>query len=314
MLAWLGWQAIPVARLGDDVPGSLVRKEMEALGVNWDHVRHTATAGTPTIIQEFVTGPEGQPVHRFRVACPTCRGFLPRYTAPTISMARESLLALSAPPDVLYFDRASAAAIDSAKSVRTRGGLVVYEPVGAGDLRLFARAVSVSDIVKYSSDHRSRLASALAASRPRLEIETLGAAGLRFRSCTGTRPGAWTCLAAYPVERFRDAAGAGDCCTAGLIWCLAQFRHSRGWSLGQRSILSALRFGQALASINCAFVGARGMMRAVGATTAITAARQMIGLRESPTLPEDAEPVAAGVEAAACNACAGHGRGQRSRV
>lgn len=304
LLAWLGWRAVPIARLGDDIPGTFVRNEMERLGVVWDHVRMTAPAGTPTIIQEFVTGPEGRTVHRFRVACPTCRGFLPRYTAPTIRMAREAFEKLGDSPDVFYFDRASPAAIEAAMAIRTDGALTVFEPSGAGDPKLFLRAVGVSDIVKYSSDHRHKLAGALAKAHPRVEIETLGPCGLRFRTRIGSGLSAWSVLPAYSPARFEDAAGAGDCCTAGLIWSLNISRREDAWTLTQPNLRAALRFGQALASINCAFVGARGLMRVLTGKKAIDAARRLVDSKGQPRLPADAVPHDEPNELAACHACA----------
>ena len=61
----------------------------------------------------------------------------------------------------------------------------------------------------------------------------------------------------------RDAGGSGDWCTAGLIHRVGQqgaegFRESP-----TEDIREALRFGQAMAAWNCAFVGARGGVYAV---------------------------------------------------
>lgn len=295
---------MPIARLGDDPPGTFVRNEMERLGVVWNHVRMTAPTGTPTIIQEFVTGPDGRTVHRFRVACPTCRGFLPRYTAPTIGMTRESLEQLGNLPDVLYFDRASPAAIDAASTIRANGGLTVFEPSGAGDPKLFHRAVRASDIVKYSRDHRHKLTEAIAKAHPRVEIETLGARGLRFRTRVGPGLSAWSALPAYPAAQFVDAAGAGDCCSAGLIWSLVLSRREHAWALAQSNLRTALRFGQALASMNCAFVGARGLMRVLSGKKAIDVARRLVDFKVQPKLPTDAAPNSDSNELAACHACA----------
>lgn len=94
-----------------------------------------------------------------------------------------------------------------------------------------------------------------------LEVETLGAEGLRYRSrLPKGRTKGWRELHALDPETFKDAAGSGDWCTAGLL-----DRVARGGLAGFRATVGeklryALRFGQALASWNCGFEGARGGM------------------------------------------------------
>ena len=99
---------------------------------------------------------------------------------------------------------------------------------------------------------------------PLLEIETLGAEGLRYRSrIAGARTHCWERLDAFEVTELRDAAGAGDWFTAGIIHRLAQ-QGSRGlMNTRPRQVEDALRFGQALAAWNCGYLGARGGMYAM---------------------------------------------------
>src|SRR5262249_47396632 len=101
-------------------------------------------------------------------------------------------------------------------------------------------------------------------SNPRLLIETLGDAGLRYRWRTpGKRMGNWVESKALSVEGVRDTAGSGDWCTAGLLSKIAA-KGFAGFSKSTDSqIGEAIRFGQALAAWNCQFEGARGGMYAV---------------------------------------------------
>jgi sugar/nucleoside kinase (ribokinase family) len=302
LLAWLGWQAIPIARIGDDPPGKFVRGELERLGVTWNHVQHSVKLGTPTIIQEFVSGPMGQLKHRFRIACPTCRQFLPRYTPPTITVTATALESLSAAPDILYFDRVSPAAVFAARWVSERGGIVVFEPSAVHDPRLFKRALKFSHIVKYSSEHSERLREVLRYVQLPIQIETLGEQGLRYRTCVAREKSDWFTLDAYPLARFRDAAGAGDCCTAALLHGLID---NYGRVFSDQSILRrCLDRAQALASINCSYIGARGIMAAMSAPSAIDMASRVSGSGKAPTLPLDTKLKRKRRNILVCRACA----------
>lgn len=286
MLAWLGWNAWPIARIGDDFPGSFVRREMESLSVDWSHVSHTANAGTPTIIQEFTRDAKGNLTHRFRVACPTCRVFLPRFTPPTVAVTIAALNQMTSVPRVLYFDRACPASIRAAEWIRERGGLTIFEPSGLGDPSLFKRALVSANIVKYSSDHRHKFGDTVQCNPPQVEIETLGNAGVRFRTCHRKRVSRWYDQQAFDLPRLSDTAGAGDACTAGLVHALIADSRSKV-DLSIRSVSSALRFGQAMASLNCGFIGARGYMNSMTARQAILMARRMMESGVISNLPSD---------------------------
>ena len=94
-----------------------------------------------------------------------------------------------------------------------------------------------------------------------VEIETIGANGLRLRLGGNRGTGEWNGLRAFSAPVLLDAAGAGDWTTAGIIHSLVV----RGMSAEQAvanfdAVVSATKFGQALAAINCGFEGARGLM------------------------------------------------------
>ncbi|MCC6425181.1 MAG: hypothetical protein IT435_00025 [Phycisphaerales bacterium] len=302
-LQWAGWQAVPIARLGDDPAGVIVRTELERLGVTWSHVRHESKVGTPVIIQEFVASASGQPEHRFRFACPTCKGWLPRFTPPTIPTVRGALSDLADSPAVLYIDRACPAAIDAAKQVRASGGLVFFEPAGLGEPRLFERCARESTVLKFSHEHRQKFASSLARVAAPVEIETLGPVGLRLRTSRGGKKGQWRHLPAYEVPAFKDAAGAGDACTAGILICLHAAATQRRWSLSLDVLTQAAKFGQALASLNCRYLGARGLMRAATSTFAAALAQQLVEKRSVTMNPEQDPLQDDTAETLSCGSC-----------
>ncbi len=166
---------------------------------------------------------------------------------------------------VFFFDRVSRAALLLAKACSDGGAVVVFEPSSVGDPDLFREAWCLAHIVKYSHERLRDIADLELKRSEResvlLEVETLGAAGLRYRSrLPECRTNGWRQLNALQPETSKDAAGSGDWCTAGLLNRLTRegFAGFRG-TVGEQ-LRDALQFGQALASWNCGFEGARGGM------------------------------------------------------
>jgi hypothetical protein len=123
---------------------------------------------------------------------------------------------------------------------------------------LFREALALGHILKYSHE-RVRSFQGIGSSKgPLLEIEPLGPEGLRYRSrIAGALTDGWDRLEAFKVTELKDAAGAGDWCTAGIIQRLGQ-RELGGFMQARRShVEDALRFGQGLAAWNCGYKGAR---------------------------------------------------------
>ena len=267
ILAWLGWKAVPVARLGRDWAAEYVRREWRAVGADLEFVTTGEGIQTPIVVQQFVEGRDGNRRHRFSFTCPECGGWLPRYRSTTLEHAA-CVMQRESRPRAFYFDRVSPAALRLARWARERGAIVVFEPSKVGDERGFGSAVDVSHVVKCAEASMVE-AVAVGPKKMPMVVQTGGSAGLRFRW-----QGRWQELAAFEVARFRDAAGAGDWCTAGFIHVVAE-RGAVAWgTLRVEHIVKALRFGQAMAAINCAYEGARGAM--------IALTREQMGRRECP--------------------------------
>src|SRR5262249_6235230 len=145
-----------------------------------------------------------------------------------------------------------------AQACAARGALIVFEPSSIKDPDLFGEAVGVAHVLKYSGD---RLGDAgLGRSRgPLLIIETNGARGLRYRSNL-PRAGArkWVSLSSFPAPLVRDAAGSGDWCTAGIVHVLGRGGLSGLLMTHEHDLQEGIRYGQALAALNCAHEGALG--------------------------------------------------------
>ena len=79
-----------------------------------------------------------------------------------------------------------ASALDLAKVSNDLGALIVFEPSGIGDPKLFREAWSLAHVIKYSHERLRDIADLELGQSDHigvlLEIETLGADGLRYRS------------------------------------------------------------------------------------------------------------------------------------
>lgn len=282
ILAWLGWRSVPVARLGHDWAAKIIRKDLGGLGVSCEHVSSEKTVQTPIVIQRFVEESDGRRTHRFSLTCPECGGWLPRYRPFTLSQA-DTLIANSKAPQTLYLDRVSPAALRIATWAHQKGSLIVFEPSSIGDERQFQKAVDLCHVLKYSHDRLGHLRDLGGAKSPKIIIETLAEDGLRVRW-----RGQWSEIPAFQAPRFRDGAGSGDWCSAGLMHIIGIHGSAVFDTLKKPRLLSALRFGQALAAINCGYEGARGAMFALSreqmakALTALTSRKP-----ESVTLDDE---------------------------
>lgn len=263
VLGYLGWESMPVARLKDDIPAEWLVDDLKEWNVDTSFVTRTDDGSTPVIIQRIKEGPDGTPTHSFSLRCPCCSSYLPGYKSILGSATAE--LAEGLPQhQVFFFDRVSRGTLNLAQESAERGALVVFEPSGVGEPRLFREAWSVAHVVKYSNERLRDIADLdLKSVRNSLllEIETLGSSGLRFRSrLAEAETKKWTTLKAISAPSLKDTAGSGDWCTAGVIHKL-----SRGGLAGfekstSQRLVDALRYGQALAAWNCGYEGARGGM------------------------------------------------------
>lgn len=250
ILAYLGWDSYPMARLGDDSEGRRVVGDMKKWGTRTDFLSVEADVETPRIIEQ-ITGTAYR-THRFRLKC-RHGNWLPQRRTYTLKLAKTAQDKIPRPA-VFYLDRPDPAALEMAKRFKAFGTVVFFEPQKHADGYNFAECVRVSDVVKHCLERPLNLGKIKI---PPLEIQTMGGRGLRYRTqAQGST--SWKALPAFPTHRLVDAAGSGDWLSAGLIHQM--FRQGPRPIPARGKIESALRFGAALASINCNFAGARGTM------------------------------------------------------
>lgn len=284
ILAYFGWEANAVGRIGSDHAGRELVADLGKWGVQTKLLQVEAGRGTPIIIQENYLDARGRPRHRFSRACPVCGATLPAYR-PLLT-AEAATIAVQLPShSVFYFDRVAPGPLELAQRSRAAGALVVFEPSGIKDERLFAECLKTAHVVKYANDRIEGIHDVVAKAKVPIELTTLGAKGLRLRVRTNGRAGAWKDLAAFSAPELRDAAGSGDWTTAGLIHGLI----TNGTPVEQvvtdlDAIVLATRQGQALAALNCAFKGARGLMYAADARRVLDFATAIVKGAKEPSV------------------------------
>jgi len=261
-LAYLGWQSYPIARLSNDGASRNVTADLKRWGVNLDLVSFDEEGSTPVIVQH-IRNKDGVPTHSFSRKCPCCGAIMPWYKAIRV-VDVETLTPKFPKYQVYFFDRTSRGAVTLAERAKENGALVFFEPSTSSEPRLLDEALQLAHIVKLSSDRISGNEVVLASPHPKLIIETQGSSGLRFRfnGSAGNHGGTkkWHKMDAVPATVLKDSAGAGDWCTAGIIYMIGGLGAKGLESLTLNEVREAVKVGQAMATWACGFVGPRGGM------------------------------------------------------
>ena len=264
ILSHLDWHASPISRLRSGPAADRVIHDLKKWNVATKFITLEDDGSTPIIIQRIGRRPTGEPYHTFSWRCPSCGAHLPGYKPVLATYAQQLSESLPA-SQVFFLDRVSRGALHLAKTFSDQGAVIFFEPSGVGDPGLFREAWSLAHVVKYSHERLRDIADLDWKRSERdgvlLEVETLGAEGLRYRSrMPATMTKGWQTFAGFPVTTLKDTAGCGDWCTAGLLDKLRTGGLSGLQRTSAEKLREAFRFGQALAAWNCAFEGARGGM------------------------------------------------------
>ncbi len=263
ILAYLGWDAYPIARMNGDPASDRVRIDMARWGVHLDYASCGPTAHTPIIIQQIRRGRDGKPTHRFSWSCPKCGQWLPAFK-PVTTAAVEAISPALKDASVFFLDRLSRASLTMAKQASDHGAVVVFEPSGKGNDALMAEAIGLAHVVKYANQRLASVAGLMKKGAATIvEVQTLGEEGLKYRHRFGRSPSDWIHMNAVPAPRLADSCGSGDWCAAGLVAKATEGGQAGLREGGAQRTRAALRYGQALAAWNCGFEGARGGMYAV---------------------------------------------------
>lgn len=254
-LAMLGCSVVPLLRLGTDMVGGRLERDLRAAGADTRLISRRRDVRSPVIIELLdLTSSD----HSFSFICPQSSERFGAFEAIThceLEAARTTVTSCS----VFYADRISETICDAMEAAAEGGAIVHFEPSSICDPKQFARALSIAHIFKYSVD---RLDPSLTeAPRPEaFSIVTAGRSGLEVRHAGRIHQ-----CNALDAETVRDTCGAGDMVTLGLLDTIIHQGVRRPASLSIATVLAGVRSGQRLAAANCAYIGARGLFRERGA-------------------------------------------------
>ncbi len=255
ILAYMGWESYPVARLNGSEQSRLMLDDMRSHGVHTDFVSTLDDGATPIIIQHNIIDKDGNPTHKFTFQ--GNRGSLHLDYKPvmkkTVMKVLEDLQFL---PSVFFFDRVSAATLAMAEHFKARGSLVYFEPSAKSKPTDFNKAVIYSDIIKFA-DQRIPDVSYTEAYSDKLFIQTLGGQGLRY-NLFGR---GWKSLAPVQNDNIVDTSGAGDWTSAAFLNEMSKAGLTTIDELTEDNVKQFLSKAQEKASQSCSYEGARGMMQ-----------------------------------------------------
>lgn len=276
ILSYLGWEAYPIARLRNNEAGNILLRDLEHFGVHNNLISVKKDGSTPIIIHRVLKDKEGKPKHRFEFRDPGTGSYLPSYK-PVLSASVDSIFQAQPKTDVFYLDRVNRASIEMAKKCKSQNAMIFFEPSSFKDDNNHNECLSYADVVKFSSERISNYQEKFPVCTRELEVMTMGSEGLVYRLHNQKK---WTHIEAYTITSVIDAAGSGDWCTAGLIHGL--FNRSKGRvEITNKIVEDALEFGQALAALNCCFMGARGAMYALEKEVLLTAALEILSIKKN---------------------------------
>jgi fructokinase len=276
ILSFLGWEAYPIARLRNNEAGNILLSDLEHFGVKNSLISVENDGSTPIIIHRVLKDKEGNPKHRFEFRDPDTGDYLPSYK-PVLSACVDSIFQNQPKSNVFYLDRVNRASIEMAKKSKSQNTLVFLEPPSYKDDKLHNECLSYADVVKFSSDRITNYQQKFPVCLRELEVMTMGSEGLQYRL---RHQEEWTYIEAVTINSLVDAAGAGDWCTAGLIYKLFS-RETEPIDFTIRAVEEALRFGQALAALNCCFMGARGAMYVLEVNSLLNTAAALLSVQKN---------------------------------
>lgn len=274
ILGFLGWQGYPVARLADNEASKELLQDLNRWHIHTNFLSIADEGSTPIIIHRILKDKLGRPIHRFEFRDPATKTWLPQFKPITKDIAAK-VLQENIQADVFYFDRINPGTFDLIMELKGRGSIIFFEPSSIKDQKQFEKFLSVSDIVKFSHDRIPQYKDLYASSMCFLEIETLGADGLLYRYKESNHQG-WHKIPGFSIPYVQDAAGAGDWCTAGIIYALCANGKGRLLKASPQFIEDAMKLGQSFGAINCLYDGARGSMYFYDSETFLSTIRKFL--------------------------------------
>ena len=211
ILAWMGWDAKPLACLDDSPEGLKITEDLKRYGCDCRYVTNTPNGGTTLLRCTHKKTADGEHVMSVRAGSPGGSRFPKRHFLRVRDEAPAFLDSLEEAPDVFFFDDPSAGNRLIAKGLRERGSLIYFEPSRLASKTDF-EAVAVSDIVKFSDENIPDVSFA-DAYPDKVFIQTMGSKGVRYK----LKDQPWVVVDAGTPGCVVDTEGAGDWFTAAFI-------------------------------------------------------------------------------------------------
>lgn len=211
ILAWMGWDAKPLACLDDSPEGLKITEDLKRYGCDCRYVTNTPGGGTTLLRCTHKKTADGEHVMSVRAGSPGGSRFPKRHFLRARDEAPAFLDSLEEAPAVFFFDDPSAGNRMIAKALRKRGSLIYFEPSRLVSNTDF-EAVAVSDIVKFSDENIPDVSFA-DAYQDKVFIQTMGSKGVRYK----LKDQSWVVVDAGTAGCVVDTEGAGDWFTAAFI-------------------------------------------------------------------------------------------------
>ena len=255
ILAYMGWDAYPIARLDGTKDTARLLADMKKNSVHTDFIS-TSDGKTPVIVQRNFINKDGVPTHRFESRNNTGRFYLD-FKSLTLKQTNDVIARIDFVPKVFFFDRVSPAILKLAHAFKEKGSVIFFEPSSrGGDVKTFNKCVEVADVVKFS-DQRIKDYNQFDDMEDKLFIQTQGAQGLTYRINSG-----WMHLEPMVNDNVVDTAGAGDWTAAALINELYKDKEKHEiFHFTPTAIAEALNAAQRIGAQSCSYEGARGRMQ-----------------------------------------------------
>ena len=255
ILAHMGWDAYPIARLDGTKDTTRLLADMNRNGVHTDYVS-TSDGKTPVIVQRNFINKDGVPTHRFESRNGHGHFYLD-FKPLTMKQADAVIERIDFIPRVFFFDRVAPAILKLATVFKGKGSVIFFEPSSrGGNVDLFNKCVAVADIVKFS-DQRIKDFHQFDGMADKLFIQTQGAKGLSYRLNSD-----WIHLEPVLNDHVVDTAGAGDWTAAALINELYKGKENQEiFNFTPAALKAALNTAQRVGAQSCSYEGARGMMQ-----------------------------------------------------
>lgn len=250
ILAWMGWDARPLACLDDSPEGLKITEYLKRYGCDCRYVTNTPGGGTTLLRCTHKKTAAGEHTMSVRAGSPGGSRFPKRHFLRARDEAPAFLDSLEEAPAVFFFDDPSAGNRVIAKGLRERDSLIYFEPsrlVSNADFE----AVAVSDIIKFSDENIPDV-SFIDSYPDKIFIQTMGAEGARCKF----KGKSWVEIEDAPRDPVVDTEGAGDWLSAEFINLLV----GSGNGFAFKEVLDALLAAVYRAGKSVQYLGSKGLI------------------------------------------------------